>query len=284
VREPLDWYISFYRWGVGFRQRDNPDRYGRTFLEWVEKVPNLQSTMLVASMASYPAEYKPKSYRRQFERHEAVGRSPRSAWKVLQALLDQFAIVGTVERFDETMLLAHDLLGLPVTLYKRNRPKQKNGYGGSRADVCPDAEACRKLVRRVAARDHKMYDVYKERFEARLSRLGATFERRVVLYKEAIAASQPLWRRAPRRQYLCRFHAVESRRAAPNTAAANRPDIRCPLGSSRRGHPPTAERAALDAACASVFAHRLFECPWQYVANSSLTDGLGCWRPSSGIK
>ena len=37
------------------------------------------------------------------------------------------------------------------------------------------------------------------------------------------------------------------------------------------------------AACASVYAHRLFECPWQYVPNSTLSDSLGCWRPSSGF-
>ena len=52
VREPLEYYLSFYRWGVGFRQRDNPGAYGATFLEWVERVPNLQSTMMVQSMAS----------------------------------------------------------------------------------------------------------------------------------------------------------------------------------------------------------------------------------------
>ena len=56
IRPPLDFYLSFYRWSVGFRQRDNPEAYGRTFAEWVERVPNLQSTMMIRSMASYAAE------------------------------------------------------------------------------------------------------------------------------------------------------------------------------------------------------------------------------------
>ena len=38
VREPTDFYLSFYRWGVAFRQRENPKSFGANFLEWVEKV------------------------------------------------------------------------------------------------------------------------------------------------------------------------------------------------------------------------------------------------------
>ena len=43
-------------------------------------------------------------YRKQFEDTPAVGRTPRAAWRRLRGLLDQFAIVGTMERFDESLL------------------------------------------------------------------------------------------------------------------------------------------------------------------------------------
>ncbi len=57
--------------------------------------------------------------------------------------------------------------------------------------------------------------------------------------------------------------------------------------------------------CASLYPHRTFECPWQYVPDTvlnlkpgrtplsstlaanvtlTLTDELGCWRPSTGIR
>ena len=101
VREPLDYYLSFYKWGVAFRQREDPVRasharplahderttgrdaaafargasrswtravgvcgrvraqasFGKDFLEWAERVPNLQSTMMMQSMAAMAAEY-----------------------------------------------------------------------------------------------------------------------------------------------------------------------------------------------------------------------------------
>ena len=63
-----------------------------------------------------------------------------------------------MERFDESLLLAADLTGLPLMLYKKNRPHQKGGFKGASSDVCPDMEACRKVIRRVAARDYRMYE------------------------------------------------------------------------------------------------------------------------------
>ena len=45
------------------------------------------------------------------------------------------------------MLLMHDLVGLPITLYRRHQPRPKNGYRGTKHDICPDMAACRALVR-----------------------------------------------------------------------------------------------------------------------------------------
>ena len=93
-----------------------------------------------------------------YTRNHAIGRSEEEAWAKLTAFLDQFEIVATMARFDESLLLAHDLVGLPILLYKRNRPNQKGGYRGKNADACPDMDKCRALIRKIADRDHKMYE------------------------------------------------------------------------------------------------------------------------------
>lgn len=202
--------------------------------------------------------------------------------------LDAFEIVAPLDRFDEALLLAHDLFGLPLLTYKRNRPKQKNGYRGTAADICPNMDECRDLVRRLAPRDHQMFERYSKRFEARISRLGPTFVRRVQQLKMAVTDTQTRWQRVPRRQGVCRFQNGE----APRISRALRADnIRCPLGVPDGDSPnggavqaassaASASRMAYVAACASLLAHRNFECPWQYTPNQTLTDDLGCWRPS----
>ena len=172
-----------------------------------------------------------------------------------------------MERFDESLLLAHDMMGLPLMLYKRNRPNQKGGFRGKNPDVCPDVAACREAVQKHAGRDHAMYARYKERFEQQLKAQGPTFAQRVAQYKEAIAQVQSLWKQVPRKQYLCRYH-PETGTSHPSLKLSN---LRCPLEGQ-------------NALCQSVYAHRLFECPWQYVPNSTLSDTMGCWRPSSGFK
>lgn len=266
VREPLDYYLSFYRWAVAFRQREAPKAFGADFVSWVRMVPNLQSTMMMQSMAAMAAEYHLSQYP-QFVRSPIVGKSEKVAWEKLTAFLDAFTIVGTMRRFDESLLMAADLVGLPLMLYKRNRPNQKGGFRGTNATVCPDMELCRKAVREVAGRDHRMYDRYHARFEARLEALGPKFAARVAEYKRAVAEAQPLWKRAPRKQFICRYHPETSE----HLQVLRPSNIRCPIEGGTE-------------LCRSVYAHRLFECPWQYRPNSSLSDPLGCWRPSSGFK
>ena len=105
MREPLDFYLSFYLWGVYYRQKE-PASFGASFEEWARMVPNLQvgpearprrhgdrhpspnanpnpsrsrgrspspspnpnlqSTMLLHSMSAGDAEYKPRSYKRKY--------------------------------------------------------------------------------------------------------------------------------------------------------------------------------------------------------------------------
>ena len=38
VREPLDYYLSFYRWGVAFRQRQDPQNFGKNFIECAQSM------------------------------------------------------------------------------------------------------------------------------------------------------------------------------------------------------------------------------------------------------
>ena len=39
VREPLDFYLSFYQWGVAFRQKGAPSSFGASFEEWARMRP-----------------------------------------------------------------------------------------------------------------------------------------------------------------------------------------------------------------------------------------------------
>lgn len=174
--------------------------------------------------------------------------------------------MGTLDRFDEALLIAADEVGLPVLAYKRNRPQQKGGYRGKNSNVCPDMDACRAAIRKIAPRDYRMWDKYSPAFEARVQKLGPDFARRVQLFKKAVEEIQPKWKAAPRKQFICRYHPE----TAANVPALQLRNIRCPVPGG-------------ESLCQAFYAHRLFECPWQYKLNSTLADPLGCWRPSSGF-
>ena len=90
VRDPLGYYLSFYKWGVAFRQRDDPANFGSDFISWVRRVPNLQSTMMMQSMAAMAAEYHIAQYRMHYQRTGVVGRSEEEAWQKLTRFLDTF--------------------------------------------------------------------------------------------------------------------------------------------------------------------------------------------------
>ena len=127
-------------------------------------------------------------------------------------------------------------------------------------------DKCREVIRRVAPRDHRMYDHYAARFEQRIAALGPSFAARVTQYKAAVSEIQGAWKKVPRKQFICRYHPETS----SGVASLQQHLLRCPVAGG----------ASL---CQATYAHRLFECPWQYVPNSTLSDPLGCWRPSSGF-
>ena len=268
VREPLAYYLSFYKWGVAFRQKEDPRKFGNNFTTWVRRNQNLQSAIMLRGMSAMNAEYYGRLPQRRAGggRHNSRSNVQNPDWDAIQLLLDKFDVVGSMERFDESLLLAADLSGLPLLLYKRNQPHLKGGFRGSSKSVCPDMDACRRAVQEAAPLDYQMYEKYAAAFEARIRALGAPFEARVAAYKRALVAAQHAWKKAPRKQTICRYHPETTEKVAEL-----RPEnIRCPVADSLE-------------LCQRTYAHRLFECPWQFQPNSSLTDPLGCWKPSSGF-
>jgi hypothetical protein len=266
VREPLDFYLSFYQWGVAFRQKEAPGSFGRNFEEWARMLPNLQSTMLLHSMSASDAEYHPLSYARAY----GAPRIPaETLLRQTQQFLRRFDIVATMQRFDEHMLMVADAVGLPFTLYKRNLPNKKGGYKKVKSDVCPDMDKCRAIIKEIAPVDHQVYDEFHPAFEKRVAALGPGFAARVAEYKIEVAKAQDVWKGALRKQFLCRYHPEES----PKVWKLRESNLRCPI-----------EGAAGLKLCQAAYAYRTFECPWQYHANTSYTDPMGCWRPSTGFK
>ena len=77
-------------------------------------------------------------------------------------------------------------------------------HAGDSHSVCPDMEHCREVIRNVASRDQRMYDVYSSAFEQRLRALGPAFAARVADYKAQLVKAQQDWKRAPRKQTICR--------------------------------------------------------------------------------
>ena len=266
VREPLDFYLSFYQWGVAFRQKESPGSFGKNFEEWARMLPNLQSTMMLHSMSASDAEYHPHSYARAY----GAPRIPaETLLRQTQQFLRRFDIVATMQRFDEHMLMAADAVGLPFTLYKRNLPNKKGGYKKVKSDVCPDMDKCRALIKEMAPVDHQIYDEFHPAFEKRVADLGPAFAARVADYKLEVAKAQTVWKNALRKQFLCRYHPEES----PRVWKLRDSNLRCPV-----------EGAAGLKLCQAAYAYRTFECPWQYQPNTSYTDSMGCWRPSTGFK
>ena len=113
-----------------------------------------------------------------------------------------------------------------------------------------------------------MYEKYAKAFEGKLAELGDDFAGRVEAYKQAVAAAQPAWKRA------CRASSSSGRYHPEDDVIA-----RMPYSELRAA--PSATRSSFRRLS---YSYRNSECPWQYQPNSSLTDPLGCWRPSSGFK
>jgi hypothetical protein len=89
VREPLAYYLSFYKWGVAYRQREARAKnagqrpaWGHNFTDWVAQIPDLQASVMVKGMAAMPAEYQGFMYQ-----------SHHTTWDKVDAMLSAFDLV-----------------------------------------------------------------------------------------------------------------------------------------------------------------------------------------------
>ena len=185
LREPLAQYVSFYLWTVAERQAHNPQKFGRSFVEWAQAVPNLQSELLLSSANAQHASFAPLDHPniREWRARWAKPASRAKRTKLVWATLRKFDVVGTAERFDEFALALGRRLNWSISAVAL--PLRHNwqipGSEGARCTstpslqwrcrehggesemrrvhdrVCPNRTACAELIRRVAPLDHALY-------------------------------------------------------------------------------------------------------------------------------
>ena len=240
LREPYSFYISFYRWAVAWKQRKEPAKFGRNFTDWAP--PNLQGALLLRSMNHMAAELvgvrDPK--RKIFDDFDAT--SMRQA----QDLLLHFDLVGTVERFDETLLLVADMTGLQHIAYSINNPTANSNWKRvvSTSDACADETVCRTHVERIAPYDVDLYRGAAERLDKLVSTRGPDFQRRLELFRSHLARRRVCVTRRLRKN-KCRYYPINPQR----------------MNISRYTCPLLAQQAPL---CDAINANREVRCPWNY--------------------
>ena len=204
VREPLSYYISFYRWRVAGLQRGgnvirlSPKKsvvqpLGNSFLDWAPR--NLQSIGLLHGDVELFAGLKAGGW----PGVRSATRTPHPYWvaherfsaadyRALLRTLRHYDVVAPLERFDEQLLLLGDATGLPL-LQAAEHDKvvpDPQGMRGKRLrdlEVCPDMAACRAHVAAIAPFDVKLYNAVQHAFAARVSALGAPFAQRLARFR-----------------------------------------------------------------------------------------------------
>lgn len=215
VREPLSYYISFYRWRVaGMQRAGNVIRLsasrsvvqplGSSFLDWTP--PNLQSVGLLHGDVELFAGLKAGGYpgvtsdgRRPhpyWVRHHAFGEADYAA--LVRALDDHYDVVAPLERFDEALLLTADAAGLPAVQSEEHArvvpgPQGMRGLRLADTDVCPNVTSCRAHIAAVAPYDLRLYAHVRQAFAARVGAhgsgpAGAHFGARLAHFRAARAA------------------------------------------------------------------------------------------------
>lgn len=196
VREPLDLYLSFYRWAL--LPRHPIHNQSQLFLQWAP--PNLQSISLAwgfqasndraingrffarpLAAANTPAADSPPTPLGRIERWYA-GWNATDAQRADAMLRDDFDLVWPIERHAAAMPLLARALRLPAAALTRMLAVQKvvpsfgsedgGKVGGERsseiAEVCPDLRACRQHVDAIAPFDRFLFARAVKRFERAL--------------------------------------------------------------------------------------------------------------------
>lgn len=180
VREPLSFYLSFYKWKIaGLQRAQRRNRWGRSFTEWAPH--NLQAFSLLNGGIDELAGPLSSDRRLDGERFDA------SDMAELRAGLRAFDIVAPLRFFDEHLLMIADAVGLPHLGYRAVSPPQKGILDAPLTDavVCPNATACRVLIRQIAPWDHVMYREASARFRASLAAQPPSFHERLARFRAA---------------------------------------------------------------------------------------------------
>ena len=220
VRQPSSWYRSFWSWsGVRDRQSQNATLYGKTLIEFARGYANLQSMLMLGSVnlglqAQYIGINNPKVDLSEYRCFHPSGYAPQSrrarsvpppglaaalercgpdlADRVehLRGTLRKFDVVGLLERFEETLLLIADLVGLQHLL----RPSANVASPASTTTSdnptllgCANSLDCDAQLAAAAPVDEFMYAEVSASFAARVEAQGEGFARRVQQLKEARA-------------------------------------------------------------------------------------------------
>ncbi|KAL3915761.1 MAG: hypothetical protein SGPRY_007089 [Prymnesium sp.] len=229
LRQPLSFYISFYRWTVFWRQAANATEFGASMMEWAPR--NLQSSILLRPLDSTWAEYWGVNSEEGLK-HRAIydqfdGPGGRAKRTELRQQLKAFDLVGILERFDETLLLLAEMSGLQHLLYHPDIPVMTGGrwlkQPSARA-VCPDWKACEAHIRSTAPFDHELYAEQYASFDAKVRARGPPFQRRLAAFRRSLDA----FAKRPQRSLTV----VERHRASPTMqhTMLRLDHQKCPLG------------------------------------------------------
>ena len=207
IRDPLSYYISFYRWRVaGMQRHGNVIRLSSTrsvvqpigtrFLDWAP--PNLQSIGLLhgdvelfagLKAGGWPgvrdaaARRRPHPY---WEQHHDFG---REQYRQLLASLRHYDVVAPLGAFDEQLLLIAEATGLPPLSseeHKAVRPDPQGMQGVRLNDtwICPDVRECQAHIARIAPWDVKLFKQVTAAFRERVRSRGAPFAERLAALRD----------------------------------------------------------------------------------------------------
>ena len=220
LRQPLRLYVSFYLWTVAERQARNPDRFGRTFADWAQGVPNLQTELLLSSKAAFAASFAPVGHPdlKRWQQRWATPARRAERRRLALHTLDAFDVLGTTERFAESTLLAgryqlnwsvfdstpsperSDMAPQPAETCMRRGPRASTAIERMwwcrnpmrspdserrrvHARICPNMTACRELIRRIAPVDHELYARAVAHLDAAVKAAGSGFADDLRMYQ-----------------------------------------------------------------------------------------------------
>jgi hypothetical protein len=186
VREPLEFYLSYFKWSIVGHQLSGDPGYNKSFLEW--NPPNLQCNLLMYPTRSDPVE--------RGDALDLLATFGSSDFDQAVDMLDGFDLVGLTNRFAEFAAMAAQLTGISPH-YRHEVPDQRYLPAGHErvtdAEVCPDMEACREHVQRLAPWDYKLWSKYSGKFNEMVGEGGEAFKARVEALEADSSASDEGW-------------------------------------------------------------------------------------------